>query len=277
MTLISRKGAQRKEGNVFGIETGRMKPELTDDEPYSSNSAGIRRWLERIPRSVVQNATRRAELWAARRRSNGSRVQSSRRACRTRDVIGMSSTVNRMSFITVFVNSGLRTESRPTSARNWISRKETGETPQGRYLSIHGNSASRLEPRTSQIRKWVSRRSVTAQSAAVKRGCFRHHATPKTIDPLSRHSVRAGVAYTEGYPWRSCCQPIPPDVARGGDLCAALRSPRRRELRRGDETNSSWPPTLSRSSCVQCTRSRDSEQGANPSPFPRSQRARVRE
>ena len=103
MTLISRKGAQRKEGNVFGIETGRMKPELTDDEPYSSNSAGIRRWLERIPRSVVQNATRRAELWAARRRSNGSRVQSSRRACRTRDV--HRNVVNRESHV---IHHGVR-------------------------------------------------------------------------------------------------------------------------------------------------------------------------
>ena len=78
---------------------------------------------------MVQNATRRAELWAARRRSNGSRVQSSRRACRTRDAIGMSSIVNRMSFIAVFVNSGLRTESRPTTARNWISRRNEGHTP----------------------------------------------------------------------------------------------------------------------------------------------------
>ena len=231
-----------------------MKPELAESDLYLSSSAGISLWLERVPRSVVQNATRRAKLWATRRRSNGSRVQSSRRACRTTDIIGMSSTVNRVSFITAFVNSGLRTESRPTSAGNWISRKETGETPQVRYLSIHGNSARRFEPRTSQIRKWVSRRSVTVESAAVKRGCFRGHAIPKTIDPLSRHSAHAGVACTAGFPWRSCCQPIPPDVVRGGVLCAALRSPRRRELRRGDGTNSSWPPTRSRSSCVQCTR-----------------------
>ncbi len=238
-----------------------MELELTEEDLYSSSSVGTSRWWERMLPSVVQKAIRRAELWATRRRSNGSRVQWSLKAWRIRVASGMSSTVNRVSSITVSVNSGLRTESRPTSARNWISRKETGDTPQGRYRSIHGNSASRFEPRTSQIRKCVSRRTVTAQSAAVKRGCVQGRAIPKTIGPLSRHPVRAGVAYTAGYPWRSCCQSIPPDVARGGVLYAALRSPRRRELRRGDGTNSSWPPTQSRSSCVQCTRSSEREQG----------------
>ncbi len=238
-----------------------MELELTEEDLYSSSSVGTSRWWERMLPSVVQKATRRAELWATRRRSNGSRVQWSLKAWRIRVASGMSSTVNRVSSITVSVNSGLRTESRPTSARNWISRKETGDTPQGRYRSIHGNSASRFEPRTSQIRKCVSRRTVTAQSAAVKRGCVQGRAIPKTIGPLSRHPVRAGVAYTAGYPWRSCCQSIPPDVARGGVLYAALRSPRRRELHQGDETNSSWPPRPSRFSCVQCTRSSEREQG----------------
>ena len=80
-----------------------MKPELVESDLYLSSSAGISLWLERMPRSVVQNATRRAKLWATRRRSNGSRVQSSRRACRTRDIMGMSSTVNR-----VLIHHGVR-------------------------------------------------------------------------------------------------------------------------------------------------------------------------
>jgi len=173
----------------------------------------------------------------------------------------MSSTVNRVSSITVSVNSGLRTESRPTSARNWISRKETGDTPQGRYRSIHGNSASRFEPRTSQMRKCVSRRTVTAQSAAVKRGCVQGRAIPKTIGPLSRHPVRAGVVCTVEHLCHSECWLLSLGAARAGALCAALRSPRRRELHRGDETNSSWPPRPLRFSCVQCTRSGEREQG----------------
>jgi hypothetical protein len=238
-----------------------MEPELTEEDLYSSSSVGTSRWWERMPRSVVQNATRRAELWATRRRSNGSRIQSSLKAWRMRVASMMSLTVNRVSSITVSVNSGLRTESRPTSARNWISRKETGDTPQGRYRSIHGNSASRFEPRTSQIRKWVSRRSVTAQSAAVKRGCVQGRAIPKTIGPLSRHPVRAGVVCTAEHLCHSECWLLPPGAARAGALCAALRSPRRRELRQGDETNSSWPPTRSHSSCVQCTRSGGRGQG----------------
>lgn len=207
-----------------------------------------------MSRSVVQNATRRAELWATRRRSNGSRVQSSGRAWRTMVASGMSSTVNRVSSITVFVNSGLRTESRPTSARNWISRKETGETPQGRCRSNHGNSASRFEPRTSQIRKWVSRRRVTASTAVVKRGRVQSRASPKTIGPPCRHSVRGGVVCTAGKLWYSETWPYLPFAAPAGVLCAARRLPRRRELRRGGETNSFSPQMRLPASCVQCTR-----------------------
>ena len=176
-----------------------------------------------MPRSVVHNATRRAELWATRRRSNGSRVQSRGRAWRTMVASGMSSTVNRVSSITVFVNSGLRTESRPTSARNWISRKETGETPQGRCRSNQGNSASRFESRTSQIRKCVSRRRVTALTAVVKRGRVQSLASPKTIGPPSRHPVREGVVCTAGKLWYSETWPHPPCAAPAGALCAALR------------------------------------------------------
>jgi hypothetical protein len=230
-----------------------MEPELTEKGRYSSNSVGRSRWWARMPRSVVQNGTRRAELWATRRRSNGSRVQSSRRAWRTMVASGTSSTVNRVSSITVCVNSGLRTESRPTSPRNWISRKETGETPQGRYRSNHGNSASRFEPRTSQIRKWVSRRRFNALTAAVKRGHVQD-ASSKTIDPLSRHPARGGVVCTAEHLWYFETWPLPPGAARPGDLCAVLRLPRRREPRRVDETNVSWLLTQSRSSYVQCTR-----------------------
>ncbi len=208
----------------------------------------------RIPRSMVQNATRRAELWATSRRSKGSRVQSSLRAWRTRVASGTSSTVNRGSSITVFVNSGLRTESRPISARNWISRKETGETPQGRYRSIHGNSASRFDPRTSQIRKWVSRRSVTVAAAAAKRGRAQGLATPTTTDPPRRHPARAGVSCTAALLRDRQRLSVPPDAARAGALCAGPRSPRPGELRRGDGTIASWLRTHSRSSYVQGTR-----------------------
>jgi hypothetical protein len=210
-----------------------------------------------MPRSVVQNATRRAELCATSKRSNGSRVQSSRRAWRIMVASGMSSTVNRVSSITVFVNSGLRTDKRPTSARNWISRKETGETPQGRYRSNHGNSARRFEPRASQIRKWVSRRRVTVQTVAVKQGRVQGQATPKTIDPLSRHAARGGVVCTAGHLWHSESWTLPPGAAQSGALCAALRLPRHGGLRRGDGTNVSWLPMRSRFSYVQCTRCAD--------------------
>ena len=168
-------------------------------------------------------------------------------------VRGMSSTVNRASAITVFVNSGLRTESRPTSARNWISRKETGETPQGRYRSNHGNSASRFEPRTSQIRKWVSRRSVTALPTVAKRVSVQNPARPKTIRPRSRLVVRGGgvctagqVGYSETWPHLLC-------AVLAGVLCAARQLPRRREPRRGDETNVFSPQMRLHASCVQCT------------------------
>jgi hypothetical protein len=138
-----------------------------------------------------------------------------------------------------------------------ISRKETGETPQGRYESNHGNSARRFEPRTSQIRKWVSRRRVTAQTAAVKRGCVRGQATPKTSGPLSLHPAREGVVCTAGHLWHSESWSLLPGAARAGALCAALRLPRPEGLRREAGTNVSWLLTRSRSSCVQCTRCGD--------------------
>ena len=212
-----------------------------------------------MARSTVQNAARRAELWATSRRSKGSRVQSSRRAWRTRVANGMSSTVKRGSLITVFVNSGLRTESRPISARNCISRKETGDTPQGRYRSSHGNSASRFDRRTIQIKKWVSRRSVTARAAAVRRGHDQNLATPTTTDPPHRHPALAGVVYIAERLCHSQCRSVPPDAARSGVLCAELRSPRPAGLRRGDGTNAFWPLTRSRSSCAQNTRIRGQE------------------
>ncbi len=241
-----------------------------DPVHHCSSSAGRSRWWVRMLRSRVQNATRRAELWATSRRSKGSRVQSSLRAWRTRVASGTSSTVNRVSSITAFVNSGLRTESRPISARIWISRKETGDTPQGRYGSNHGNSVSRFDPRTSQIRKWVSRRIVTGLAAAAKRGPVQALATPTTTDPLRRRPARSVVVCTAeplGYPQ---CPSIPPGAARDGVLSAGPRSPLPGELRRGDETNASWLRTQSRSSYVQCTRMGGRESRRAEGPWPTS-------
>jgi len=252
--------------------------ELTHNDLYSTSSAGTSRCWERIPRSVVQNATWRAELWATSRRSKGSRVQSSCRVWRTRVSSGMSSTINRLSSITVFVNLGLRTESRPTSAKNWISRKETGDTPQGRYRSNQGNLASRFDPRTSQIRKWVSRRSVTVPAVAAKQGRAQGRATPTTTDPHRLHAARAGVFCTAASLWYSWRRLTLPGAARAAGLFAQPRSPRRGELRRGDGTNASWLQMLLRSSHVQCTRANDAESRRRSTlTHSLSQRARVRE
>jgi hypothetical protein len=229
-----------------------MALQLAESDLYWRNSAGRSRWCERMARSVVQNGTRRAKLWATRSRSNGSRVQSSRRAWRTRGSIVISSMVNLLSSITVFMNSGLRTESRPTSARNWISRKETGDTPQGRYPSNHGNAASRFDPRTSQIRKWVSRRRVTVPAAA-KQDHAQGLATPRTIDPPHRLSALSGVFYTEESLCQPWCRLIPRAAAQSVALFVRPRSLHPEELRRGVGTIASWPQMPSRSSYVQCT------------------------
>jgi hypothetical protein len=166
---------------------------------------------------------------------------------------GVSSTVNRVSSITAFVNAGLRTESRPTPARNWISRKDTGETPQGRYGGNHENSVSRFEPRTSQIRKWVSRRRVTAQTAAVKRARVQG-ATCMTSGPRCPHPVPVEVACMAGRLGHGLRGSTAPDAAPAGVLCAVRRSPRLRGLRQGDETSSFWPRMPLPSSYVQCKR-----------------------
>ncbi len=179
------------------------------------SSVGRIAWRARIRRSRVQRATRRAELWATSKRSKGSRVQSSLRVWRTIVTSGMSSTVNLASSITVVMNSGLRTESRPISARNWISRKETGDTPQGRYRSIQGNSASRFDRRTSQIRKWVSRSSVTARERVATRGRAPRLATPRTTDRPCRRPVRVGGDGRRDAPSHSPRRPTP----RGGGRC----------------------------------------------------------
>ncbi len=152
----------------------------------------------------------------------------------------------------------------------WWVRKETGDTPQGRYRSNHGNSVSRFDPRTSQIRKWVSRRIVTGLAAAAKRGPVQALATPTTTDPLRRRPARSGVVCTAeplGYPQ---CPSIPPGAARDGVLSAGPRSPLPGELRRGDETNASWLRTQSRSSYVQYTRMGGRESRRAEGPWPTS-------
>ena len=128
-----------------------------------SSSCGNSRWRERMRRSVVQNATRRAELCATSNRSNGSRVQSSFGEWLTTVSRERSSTMNRLSFDNVLMNWGLVTESRPTSARNWISRKETGETPHGRYRSNQGKLARRFD--LGQSRSENACREVTSRPA----------------------------------------------------------------------------------------------------------------
>jgi hypothetical protein len=152
----------------------------------------------------------------------------------------MSSTVKRTSLITAFVNSGLRTVRRPISERNCISRKDTGETPHGRYRSSQGNFAIRFEPRTSQIKKCVSRRSFKVLPAA-KRAHFPDLATPMTTDLLDRHSVREEDFCIASFLSLSFSFSILPGGARAGHLCVGPRSPRHPELRQGGETSAFWP------------------------------------
>ena len=219
----------------------------------SSSSDGTSRCRERIVRSVVQSATRRAKLCATSNRSNGSRVQSSLKAWPTRVSREISSTINHLSFMTVVVNSGLLTESRPTSARNWI-RKETGETPHGRYRSSHGKLAKRLDSRTSQIRKWVSRRSVTFLTVAVELGGALGHATPTTTDLRHRHAAPSGFFCIVQKLWRSWFAPALPDAARFVGRCAGLQLLHLGAHHRAVETNVFWLRMPSRSSHVQCTK-----------------------
>lgn len=216
-------------------------------------------WWSRMLRSTVQNATRRAELWPTSNRSNGSRVQASLRAWPTRVSNGISSTINRLSFNTVLVNSGFLTESRPTSARNWISRKDTGDTPQGRYRSNQVNFASRLDWRTSQIRKWVSSKTVTVRTAAVNP---RHSqgATPMTTDLPRRHEGPSAVFCTVWSFWLSSCRLALPVAARFAAPGVRRQSLRHGEPHREDGTNVSLLRKPSRFSYVQCTRDRGSRQ-----------------
>ena len=218
-----------------------------------SISAGKIRWWERMARSVVQNATRRAVLCATSKRSKGSRVHSSQSACLIRVSNGMSSTINRLSFITLLVKSGFFTESRPTSARNWISRKETGDTPQGRYRSNQGNLVSLFDSRTSQTKKCVSRRIVTAWTAAVARGGAQD-ANPTTNDLPRRHAALSTVSCIPEWLWHSLRHWAPPVAAQPVVLCARPQSPRLGEPRQEDGTSVFWLQTLSHSSHVQCTR-----------------------
>jgi hypothetical protein len=171
----------------------------------------------------------------------------------------MSSTINRLSFITVFVNSGLSTESRPTSAKNWISRKDTGDIPQGRYRSNQENLARRLDLRTSQIRKWVSSRSVTVRTAAVRPGRAQA-ATPTTTDLPCRHGALSAVFCTVWSLWPSWCRLALPVAVRFAAPCVQPQSPRHGEHHREDETSVSGLRMLSPVSYVQCTRARGSRQ-----------------
>jgi hypothetical protein len=230
----------------------------------SSSSAGTSRCRERIVRSVVQSATRLAKLCATSNRSNGSSVQSNLNAWPTRVPKEISSMINRRSFMTVLVNSGLLTESRPTSAKNWISRNETGDTPHGRYRSSQGNLAKRFDSRTSQIRKWVSRRSVTFPTAAAKRGGALGHATPTTTDPPHRHAALSGFFCTVQKLWRSWLAPALPGAARSVRRCARLQLLRLGAHHRAVETNVFSLRMPSRSSCVQCTTESARNQHKNP-------------
>ena len=227
---------------------------MADVNAHSSlSSNGTSRCRERIVRSVVQSATRRAKLCATSNRSNGSRVQSSLRAWPTRVSREISSMINRRSFITVLVNLGLLTERRPTSARNWISRNETGETPHGRYRSSQGKLAKCFDSRTSQIRKWVSRRSVTFLTAAVRRGGALGHATPTTTDLPHRHAAPSEFSCIVQKLWRSWFAPVLPDAARFVGRCARLQLLHLGAHHRAVETNVFWLRMPSRSSYVQCT------------------------
>jgi hypothetical protein len=216
-----------------------------------SSSDGNSRCRERMRWSVVQNATRRAELWATNRRSNGSRVQSSFSAWLTRVSRERSSTINRLSFDNVLMNWGLVTESRPTSARNWISRKETGETPHGRYRSNQGKLARRFELRTIQIRKWVSRSSVT--TGAAKRGVL-GRAIPRTTDSPRLPAGPSGLSCIPENAWHPWYRLALPDGARFACPCAQWRLLHHEGHHQAIETNFSWLRMPSRFSYVQCTK-----------------------
>jgi hypothetical protein len=174
--------------------------------------------------------------------------------------------INRLSFMTVLVNSGLLTESRPTSAKNWISRNETGDTPHGRYRSSQGKLAKRFDSRTSQIRKWVSRRSVTFLTAAVQPGGALGHATPTTTDLPHRHAAPSGFFYTVRKLWRSSFGRVLPGATRFVGRCARLQSLHLGAHHRAIETNVFWLLMPSRSSHVQCTRQGAMSQCKNSEP-----------
>ena len=216
-----------------------------------SSSGGNSRWRERMRRSVVQNAILRAKLCATSNRSNGSRVQSSFSEWLTRVSRERSSTMNRLSFDTVLMNCGLVTESRPTSARNWISRKETGETPHGRYRSNQGKLARRFDSRTIQIRKWVSRRTVT--TGAARRGVV-DRAIPTTTDRPRLPAGPSGPSCIPENAWHSWHGLALPDGARFARPCARLQLLHHEGHHQAIETNVFWLRMPSRFSYVQCTK-----------------------
>ena len=213
------------------IQNPQSKIVMANVNAHSSlSSNGTSRCRERIVRSVVQSATRRAKLCATSNRSNGSRVQSNLKAWPTRVSREISSMI-----------------------KNWISRNETGDTPLGRYRSSQGELAKRLDSRTSQIRKWVSRRSVTFLTAALKRGGALGHATPTTIDLLHRRAAPLGFFYTVRKLWRSWFARFLPGATRFVGRCARLQLLRLGAHHRAVETNVFWLRMPSRSSHVQCT------------------------
>ena len=216
-----------------------------------SSSGGNSRWRERMRRSVVQNATRRAKLCDTSNRSNGSRVQSSLSEWLTRVSRERSSTMNRRSFDSVLMNWGLLTESRPTSARNWISRKETGETPHGRYWSSHAKLASRFDSRTIQIRKCVSRSNVT--TGAAKRGVL-DRAIPTTTDPPRLPAGPSVLSCNPENAWHSWYRLALPDGAGFARLCARLQLLHHEAHHQAIGTNVFWLRMLSHFSYVQCTK-----------------------
>jgi hypothetical protein len=216
-----------------------------------SSSGGNSRWRERMRRSVVQNATRRARLCATSNRLNGSRVQTSPSEWLTRVSRERSSTTNRLSLDSVLMNWGLVTESRPTSARNWISRKETGEMPHGRYRSNQGKLARRFDSRTIQIRKWVSRSTVT--TGAAKRGVL-DRAIPKTTDRPHLPAGPSGLSCNLENAWHSWYRLALPDGVRFARPCARLQLLPHEGHHQASETNVSWLQMPSCFSYVQCTR-----------------------
>jgi hypothetical protein len=216
-----------------------------------SSSGANSRWRERTRRSVVQNASRRAKLCATSNRSNGSRVQSSFSEWLTRVSKERSSTINRLSFDTVLMNWGLMTESRPTSARSWISRKDTGEIPHGRYRSNQGKLARRFDSRTIQIRKWVSRSSVT--TGAAKRG-VPDRPIPTTTDRPRLHAAPSGFSCIAENAWHSWYRLALPDGARFARPCARLQLLHHEGHHQANGTNVFWLRMPSRFSYVQCTR-----------------------